>query len=321
MSLLFLSNGILNTLQDAGRNGSRASGINPNGAMDKRALRLINILLGNDENEGALELHFPAPKILFEENAFVALGGADFNAKLNEQLVENWRAVAVKKGDVLSFPQKNKGERIYLAIRGGFEVEKQLGSVSTNLTAGFGGFNGRGLQKGDRLFFSLKFKAQSEKFKSNYKISRSLLPLYSNFPTVRVTAGAEWRILNVESQKSFLQNSFKIRRESDRMGFRLQSEPLELKEKLELVSSAVDFGTIQLLPDGQLIILMADHQTTGGYPRVAHIIKADLPLIAQVGAGNKLNFEIISLETAENLSVQFEKELNWLKIGCLLRGK
>ena len=99
------------------------------------------------------------------------------------------------------------------------------------------------------------------------------------------------------------------------MGFRLTGEPLYLIDKIELVSAAVDFGTIQLLPAGQMIILMADHQTTGGYPRLAHIVSVDLPILAQLGAGDKINFQIISLEEAERLALEFEKDLNLLRIG------
>src|SRR5688572_14205818 len=142
MSILFRKSGLLTTIQDLGRAGFRRFGINPNGAMDKTAVRLINILLGNEETEAAVEMHFPAPEILFEEDAVITLGGAEFGAELNEKPIENWRTVFAEKGCILKFEKKIFGSRAYLAVQGGFKVEKWLGSASTNLTANIGGFEG-----------------------------------------------------------------------------------------------------------------------------------------------------------------------------------
>lgn len=310
MSIVFLTNSLLTTIQDLGRSKFRRFGINSNGAMDKTAVRLINILLGNDENEAVLEMHFPAPKILFEKSAVIAVGGANFGTKLNNINIENWRPFFVEKESALSFPEKISGNRVYLAVKGGFQIEKWLDSASTNLKAKIGGFEGRSLQKNDRLIF----KNQAfEKTKFYYKISRSIIPHYSSFPTVRVIVGAEFEKLNEESKRIFKTQNFSIRNESDRMGFRLKGEKLRLNKKFELVSSAVNFGTIQLLPDGQLIVLMADHQTSGGYPRIANIISQDLPIVGQLGTGDRLNFAFISIENAENLILENEIELNYLK--------
>lgn len=313
MSIEFLSNSLLTTVQDLGRNDFRHFGINPGGAMDKTAVRLINILLGNDENEAVLEIHFPAPKILFHENAIIALGGAKFGAEINENTIENRRPIFVGKGSVLSFPQKNFGNRIYLSVKGGFKIENWLGSKSTNLKAKAGGFEGRPLRKGDEIFFN---QTANARISPSIKISKSVIPHYSSFPTVRVTVGAEFERLSDESKYTFEEQSFTIRRASDRMGFRLRGDTLNLTKESGLLSTAVGFGTIQLLPDGQLIILMADHQTTGGYPRIAHIITKDLPLIAQLGASDKLSFKIVTMREAENAIVEFEKDLNILKTAC-----
>jgi len=311
MSVHFQSKGILTTVQDLGRVGFGHFGINPSGAMDRTAARLINVLLGNDETEAVLEIHFPAPVLQFDEPATIALGGADFAAYLNEKPIENWRPVRVEKGDVLEFRHRNFGARIYLSVRGGFQIPEWLDSRSTNLSAKIGGFDGRAFQKNDRLFF--KQRTTNYELRTNYRISTSVLPFYSRFPTVRVVASAEWENLSEESRETFLSNSFSIRRESDRMGFRLEGENLNLTEKIELLSSAVNFGTIQLLPDGQLIILMADHQTTGGYPRVGSVATIDLPLLAQLNPGDTVNFYLISINEAENLLVQQEIELNYLR--------
>ncbi len=320
MSILIQKSGLLSTIQDLGRTGYRRSGINPNGAMDKSAARLINILLGNAETEAVLEMHFPAPKFLFQEDTIIALGGADFGAKLDDESIENWRPYFIKKNQTLIFSKKVFGNRAYLSIKGGFKIEKWLGSTSTNLTAEIGGFEGRSLQKNDRLIFKSKFKIQNSKFRIQdskflYKISKNLTPRYSSRPTVRVLVGAEYEQMMALSEQNFLKQDFTIGNDSNRMGFRLNGEPLYLLDKIELVSSAVNFGTVQLLPDGQLIILMADHQTSGGYPRIAHVVSNDLPILAQLGANDTVGFEIISLKEAEQLLLEFEKNLNLLKIG------
>jgi len=313
MSIQILKSGILTTIQDLGRNGFRRLGINPNGVMDATAARLVNVLLGNAENEAVLEMHYPAAEILFEKDTFFALGGADFSAKLNDKSIENWRLHFAAKKSVLRFAEKTLGNRAYFSIKGGFEIERWLASASTNLKAKIGGFEGRNLQKGDRLTFK-RPTANGER-RTNFKISNSLIPFYSRFPTVRVTACGEFDFLRASSHEVFLKENFVISQNSDRMGFRLQGKPIHLAEKAEILSSAVDFGTIQLLPDGQMIILMADHQTSGGYPRIANVIPTDLPLLAQLGAGDKVAFHLISVEEAENLLIEFEKNLNLLKIA------
>ena len=160
MSLLIKKQGLLSTIQDLGRNGFRRFGINPNGAMDKTAARLINILLGNNETEAVIEMHFPAPEILFEEETMFALGGANFGAKLNDESIENWKIQFAESGSILKFSEKIFGNRSYLAVKGGFKIEKWLASASTNLTANIGGFDGRKLETGDRIEFNQKPKTK-----------------------------------------------------------------------------------------------------------------------------------------------------------------
>ena len=313
MSILIEKSGILSTIQDTGRIGYRRFGINPNGVMDVSALRLINILLGNREAEAVLEIHFPAPRLRFEEAALIALGGAKFGAKIDDKSIENWRPYFIGKNQTLSFPRKISGNRAYLSVKGGFVIERWLNSAGTNLTAKIGGCEGRSLIKGDELFFNSRFQIPDSRFR--YKISRSVIPHYGSMPTVRVVAGAEYDKLTALSERNFLNDNFTISRNSNRMGFRLSGEPLHLSDKIELVSAAVSFGTIQLLPDGQMIILMADHQTSGGYPRIAHVVSKDLPIVAQLGASDKVNFELISIEEAEDLALEFERDLSLLKVG------
>jgi len=314
MSVLIKKPGILTTVQDLGRDGFRRFGVNPNGAMDKTAVRLINALLATDENAPVLEMHFPAPEMVFEAPAAFALGGADFAAALDGERAENWRIHFAEKGAVLKFNDKISGSRAYLSVKGGLKIENWLGSASTNLKAGIGGFEGRKLETGDRIEFESKIEIRNSRF--DRRVSDSMIPFYSNFPTVRATVGAEYGLLTTDSRERFLKQNYLITQNSDRMGFRLRGEPLYLSANTEMISSAVDFGTIQLLPDGQLIVLMADHQTTGGYPRLANVVPTDLPLLAQLGANEKVAFHLISIEEAEKHLIAFEKNLNLMKIAA-----
>lgn len=309
MALLVKKSGILTTVQDLGRTGARRFGINTNGVMDTTAARLINIVLGNDQNDAVLEIHFPAAKIEFKHDTVFALGGADFGAELDSEPVPVWSNAFAKKSSILKFREKRSGNRAYVAVKGGFQVDKWLGSSSTNLTAEIGGFHGRKLAD-DRIVCP-----ESKDFRP-LKIGSSLLPRYSRFPTVRVIPGAEFAMLTAVSEPIFLNEAFTVSADSNRMGFRLHGEPLHLLDTEEIISSAVDFGTIQLLPDGQMIILMADHQTSGGYPRLAHIVSQDLPVVAQLGPNDKLAFHLVTLNEAEEARLQFERDLRMFKMGC-----
>jgi len=319
MSILIKKPGILSTVQDLGRCGYRRLGINPNGVMDRTATRLVNILLGNDENAAVIEMHFPAGEIVFERDCLFALGGGSLGAHLDGNAAINWRVHRAAKDSTLTFSNRAFGNRSYLAIRGGFQIEKWLDSASTNLTAKIGGFDGRKLGSGDRIEFALNQDDASPVV--HQQIATSLIPSYSRFPTVRVIKGGEFDLLNAESQDIFEISNYKISNNSNRMGYRLNGEPLTLLTPTELLSSAVNFGTIQLLPDGQLIVLMADHQTSGGYPRVAHVIERDLPLLAQLGGNDGVGFHLIDIAAAEKITAAFERDLNLLKTGVRLCSK
>lgn len=313
MSILIQKGGILTTVQDLGRTGFRHAGINPGGVMDTAAASLINILLGNVESEGVLEMHFPADVVRFEVSAAFAIGGADFGAELDGEPVQNWRPLFASRGSVLKFTGKEFGNRAYLAVAGGFKLESWLGSLATNRVAEIGGFRGRKLEKGDRIFLN---SDGATEIRSNFRLAGSLLPRYGRFPTVRITAGPEFDLLNALGEETLLHENFVISADSDRMGFRLRGRSIYMLSEMEMVSSAVNFGTVQLLPDSQLIVLMADHQTTGGYPRLANIVAVDLPLIAQLGPNDKVAFHLVTLEEAERLTIQFERDLNLFKVAC-----
>jgi len=308
---MVIKEGMLTTVQDLGRYGFRSFGVNPGGVMDRAAASLLNQLLGNDENAAVLEMHFPAGEFLFEEATDLAIGGADFSAELSSGPITQWAVTHARKGDVLRFVKKHMGNRAYLAVSGGFKVDEWLGSASTSLVTATGGFDGRRLIAGDRI----KFKPGAECWYSSARVGNSLVPLYSDSPILRVTAGPEFDMLTGISQDQFFTKQFAISPQSNRMGFRLNGPRLYKLSDTEILSSGTTFGTIQLLPDGQMIVLMADHQTTGGYPRIATIASVDLPLIAQLGPGSKVSFDLIETEYAERLVLDLEKSFAFLRTG------
>jgi len=312
MSLVIRKPGILTTVQDLGRFGFRSLGVNPNGPMDTTAARAINIALGDDENAAVLEMHFPAPDIEFSEDTAFCIGGADFCPELDGKPISNWTTQVARKGQRLRFQTRIFGNRSYLAVNGGCVSPEWLGSKSTNLLASVGGNDGRALESGDTI------ACKSSHLEKTIRIGHSLIPDYCRAPTARVIPGAEFELLTAISERSLQTEIFTLTADSNRMGFRLQGEPLHLLHPKELVSAATTFGTIQLLPDGQMIVLMADHQTAGGYPRIGNIISADLPIAGQLGSGDRISFKLVSNVEAETAQLALERDLRFFRVGCRL---
>jgi antagonist of KipI len=319
MSLKIIKAGILDTIQDNGRYGYQYLGINPTGAMDKYAMQVTNILVGNKPDEAVIEMHFPASVFMFTQPALIALGGADFSASINGEPVPNLHAIIVGKNDVLQFHKPVNGARAYLAAGGGLVIDKWMNSCSTHLKAKAGGYMGRNLQKDDELVLvqSSSFFIKQNEF--------TVLPWQADArwrnetKEILVLPGNEWERLTTESKENFTMTSFVITQQSDRMGYRLNNIPLSGLTSEEVVSSGVSFGTIQLLPDGGLIVLMADHQTTGGYPRVAHVISAHHSRLAQMKAGDKIHFRLTNQQTAGELFIKQQQHLLQLQNACTFR--
>ena len=320
MSLEILKPGMLTTVQDTGRRGFQKDGILVSGAMDTIALRIGNLLAGNPENTAALEITLSGPKIQFTQEHLIAITGADLSATINGEQLKLWRPVLVTKGSILEFGAPRVGCRTYLAVAGGLSVPNVLGSSATYLQAGFGGYKGRALQAGDMVQVNpgntlLTAYAKTLAAKSiagapvhaPWSIAPQLYPGYTNAPVIRTLRGPEYDLFTDESKVYFWENEFLISTQSDRMGYRLQGSSLVLKEPVELLSSAVTSGTVQVPSEGNPIILMADHQTTGGYPRLAQVISADLPILAQLAPGKKLRFTEVSLEQAQRLYIHQEQ--------------
>ena len=321
MNLKIVKAGMLDSIQDRGRFGYQQFGINPNGAMDKYAATMANILVGNNTDEAVIEMHFPAPSIFFEESTMLALSGADFSATVNGKQIPLNQAVIVNKNTTLQFHSLKNKSRCYLAIKHGINISKWLDSYSTNLVAEAGGFSGRRLLKDDIIELN-KTTSYDLPDDEDFKIlpwKASENQGRDSTEELMLLKGNECDWLDAASQEKFLKNPFFISPNSDRMGYRLASEPLHSVSKAELISSPVNFGTIQLLPDGQLIILMADHQTTGGYPRLGNVISAHLSMLAQMRAGDQVRFRFTDHEAAESLMIKQQQHLHQLEIACKLR--
>lgn len=322
MSLKIIKAGVLDTVQDMGRYGYQHWGINPGGAMDSFAIQIANMLLSNDKNEAVIEMHFPAATFLFEQDAIIAIGGADFLPTINGETIPLHRPVVINKNSILQFKELKNGARSYLAVKDGLRIQPWLNSCSTNLKAVAGGFLGRPLQQDDVLHFKTQNDHTALLHGGDMRVMHwkadTTWDIFTG-DSIYVLPGNELNWLKEESKKNFIADSFRITSLSDRMGYRLSGTGLQVINKQELVSSAVSFGTVQLLPDGQLIVLMADHQTTGGYPRIAHVITAHYSKLAQMQPEEKINFKFTDIKTAEDLLLKQQQHLQQLENGCKFR--
>jgi antagonist of KipI len=315
--------GVLDTIQDMGRYGWQQLGINPGGAMDRWSVRAANILVANNRQEAVMEMHFPASDFFFEKPVLLAICGADFSPYINGEEVPCNQPILVNRYSILQFRGIKKGARAYLALHGGFDVPRWLQSYSTHLKAGAGGYKGKALQKEDEIIIpSLPQQYIDILGKKEFIIlpwKADIVREEENKNDILVLPGNEWDRLDDHSKEVLLHHPFTISHYSDRMGYRLQGDQLITTSNDEVVSSAVSFGTIQLLPDGQLIILMADHQTTGGYPRVAHIVSAHHSRLAQRRVGEKLFFSLTNQQKAEDLLLKDQQHLLQLQNACTFR--
>lgn len=298
MSILVLKKGWLCSVQNLGRPGYAQYGINRSGAMDPLALQVGNYLLGNLGSCAALEMCFPAPEFLFLEPALIVLAGGDFEASLDGKRLNSYRPVWVATGSTLAFQRKKSGQYVYLCIQGGLEVESWLNSQSTNLKAEQGGWKGRNIQKAEVLPLKNQIPAAEVPASHQAKYWAVLDEFYPTNQPIRFIPGQHYANLQNASQALFFDQNWQISNASDRMGYRLEGKKLELKIEEPLLSAGLSRGSIQLPPSGQPIILMADHQTTGGYPILGQVIEADWPRLAQMSPGQSIQFQQISLAEA-----------------------
>jgi antagonist of KipI len=320
--------GLLTTVQDRGRPGSQRHGVVVGGALDDFALRVANLLVGNATGAAGLEITLLGPTLRLAADHLLALGGADLNATLDGEPVPTWRAFAAAAGCTLVFRAPGSGARACLAVAGGVDVPPVLGGRGTDLRAGFGGLDGRPLRAGDTIPVGVASPAAAAlrlallrrgRRVAAWGAGRGLLPLYSPEPVLRVLPGPEHDGFTAASRAALVEASFEVSSQSDRMGYRLSGPRLELADPLELVSSPVTAGTVQVPADGQPIVLMADRQTTGGYPRIAQVITVDLALLAQAPPGSPVRFRVVRLEEAQRLWLERERSLRMFAEAVRLR--
>jgi antagonist of KipI len=325
MSVSVIRPGLLTTVQDLGRPGYQHAGVPLGGALDAPALRLANLLVSNALGEAGLEITLAGPTLRFEAPHLLALTGADLSATLDGQPAPLYRPVAVQAGTVLAFGAVRAGCRAYLALAGGLGLPPVLGSCATLVRARLGGLHGRALLAGDalpapgpsglgaalRARLALGFHGSSHAAAS-WLAARELRPALTTAPVLRALLGPEYAEFAPESRQAFWQQPFTVTPAADRMGYRLAGPPLVRQGGAELLSSAVAPGTVQVPPGGQPIVLLADCQTTGGYPRLAHVITADLALLAQAQPGTPLRFQEVSQAEAHALYLAQQAQLRTL---------
>ncbi len=318
MGISVIKPGLLSTIQDFGRQGYRKEGVTVSGAMDKLALQIGNLLLGNEESLAGIECTLTGPELLFDSDQLIVITGADLSAEVDQLPVKMWRPLFIKKNSILRFGTAIEGCRAYIAVAGGFDLPLILNSSSTYLKAAFGGYKGRALKKGDYIPFALSYKGPQ--LKSSWSVDLSKLYTFDPDPIVHIIEGPEYNWFSDLAKAELVEQDFQISVASDRMGYRLIGPEMKPDITRELLSSAVAFGTLQVTGDGSAILLMADHQTTGGYPRIAQVISADHTILAQLQPGMRIRFRLISLTEAHELLRARARQLKQLKHTLMLKG-
>lgn len=311
MGFLVIRPGLLTTIQDTGRKSVGKFGVATGGAMDPYSLRVANLILGNPPSAPALEITLIGPELVAQRDLWISICGGDLSPTIDGKEIPLWRPVRILKGQSLGFGACVSGFRAYLAVNGGFSVPSVLKGTGTDLRGKMGGFQGRALRKGDQL----PVVQVEQTPRCSFRLGEEWIPSWQESPTIQVIRGSEFSSFTIQSQKDFFTDVFQVTPRSDRMGYRLQARdgsPLLRQLQEEVISSGVVPGTIQVPPDGQPIVLMADCQTVGGYPRIGVVATVDLPKMAQCKPGDYVTFAEITLEEAQELYIQQERSLRIL---------
>ena len=307
MSITILNPGMLTSVQDLGRIGYQQYGVSVSGVMDPRSASIANILVDNDEGEAVLECTMMGPHLRFDAPNIIAITGGDLGATLDGQSIDTYRAVPVNAGQTLRFTMLRTGCRAFVAFAGGLDIPVVMGSRSTDMKAKIGGYQGRKLQKDDVI----AFRAPKTDLKNLgvRHISPEFVPRAEY--KLRVVLGPQDDAFTELGAMTFLSSVYTLTPEFDRMGCRLSGANVPFAEGKNgnIVSDAVAFGSVQI-PSGQPIIMMADHQTTGGYAKPCGVISADLPLAAQLRAGDRMRFAPIEINEAQAIYRRQMAELN-----------
>jgi biotin-dependent carboxylase-like uncharacterized protein len=317
MSFEIIKPGLMSTFQDLGRLNHQSLGIPVAGALDVNAHRLANVLVGNSPAMATLEMTLIAPTLRATAPACIALSGADLGPAINGFAAPMNRPLVLREGDTLSFVRRKHGARVYMAVFGGYLLSNMFGSTSTYLRSAIGGFNGRSLKQNDMIQINRSISdTDLELLAQNLwdiKIYLRASLVKSCSTKIRMIKSAQWADFTVESRANLITQPFKVTPISDRMGYRLEGPELKLSQPRQMISESVVFGTIQVPVGGQAIILMADRQTTGGYPKIAYVASVDHPLLAQMMPGDSFTFSLIDIAEAQQLDLKREQDLEDLE--------
>lgn len=297
--------GMLTTVQDLGRPGFGIMGVSPSGAADPVSLRIGNRLVGNPGNAAALEMTLFGGHFQFSDRTMIAVTGADFSASLGQARIPRYFSLPVNAGEILEFGSSSEQARCYLCVQGGIDVPEFLGSRSTHLLSGHGGYEGRALHKGDVL----KVGTCTSDFRSRRlagKGQKSLVPQKA----FRVTEGPQWSMFSDSAKRIFFEQTYRVTDVTDRTGIRLDGAPLGMSDGRDMLTEGVALGAVQIPRDGKPIILFVEQQTTGGYPKIANVIGADLYRVGQLRARDEVCFELVGLDMARSLLLRLEEYLS-----------
>src|SRR5215831_8200007 len=311
--------GFLTSVQDPGRTSFRQFGVSTSGALDPFALRVANLLVGNDEEAAGLEITLGGLQLRFEDEGRVAWCGGEFEVQIGSRTLPAGHVAHLQRGDELKFGRARTGCRCWLAISGGIDVPTVLGSRSTDLRANFGGLEGRTLRDGDVLPLARRPALSSPATGiSSWAGAHDLVSPAKRYPVLRFVRGVDWTRFDDVTIQQFTIHQFAVSPDSDRMGVRLDGPELKREDETDLISEAVAPGTIQIPPSGKPILLLGDCQTIGGYPKIAHVITVDLGIAAQLRAGDDVRFLEVSLEDANRLLLERKHDFERFRIGVSL---
>ena len=312
--------GFLTSVQDLGRTGFRQFGVSTSGALDSFALRVANLLVGTDAGAAGLEITLGGLQLRFEDERIVAWCGGEFDVQIGSQVLPAGHVAHLQSGDQLKFGRAEMGCRCWLAISGGIDVPAVLGSRSGDLRANFGGIEGRALRDGDVIPLS-KWPGSPTPATaiSSWSAPHDWVSPARRGPNLRFVRGVDWSRFDEVTVQLFTNHDFNVLPDSDRMGVRLDGPELKREDNTDLISEAVAAGTIQVPPSGKPILLLGDCQTIGGYPKIAHVITADLGVAAQLRAGDCVRFSEVSPQDAHRLLMERERDLERFRIGLSLQ--
>jgi len=302
-SLHVVKAGLLTTVQDLGRFGHQAAGVPVAGPMDSFSHRVANLLAGNDVDAATLEITLIGPELIVDADTTIAIAGAQFEVTCDDHYVASGASFGVQRGQRIKFGRIQQGARAYLAVAGGIRTEPVLGSRATHLVSRMGGHGGRALLPGDRVPI-----ASGLPHPPTRKSAGLMLPSKGR-ALLRVIAGPQADWFEADALKTIAGVSFRVSPQSNRMGYRLQGPPLIQVNQRELISEPVGIGAIQVPSAGEPILLMADRQTAGGYPKIGYVITADLPLAGQLAPGDFIEFHLCTQQEAVTALISRERQL------------